>query len=402
MNVAEVLVRRPGMVWLATLAIMAPFAIAAILLQNHLNYDLIGDLPKDAPSVAGTDVLQQHFPAGMTGMTTVLLVNPSMDFSKEQGKAVISQVTNELNSQIQELNLADVRSLTAPLGMTSARTRNASTLDVSKEAQRQGSERLALEHYVTSMDQRNYVGTRFDLVLSQNPFSHLSIDSLNQIEQAVFAALPANIRQSTQLYVTGATASVRDLSHVTMGDRARIETLVIASVFVILILLLQRIFVSAYLLLSVLFSYYATLGVTFAVFWCLDPQGFTGIDWKVAIFLFTILVAVGEDYNIFLWTRIQEESAKCGVFHAECDVGITDALIKTGPIISSCGIIMAGTFASLLVGSLAEMKQLGFALAFGVLLDTFVVRPILIPAFLLLMRRFTSWRHRKPANQSQA
>jgi uncharacterized membrane protein YdfJ with MMPL/SSD domain len=116
-----------------------------------------------------------------------------------------------------------------------------------------------------------------------------------------------------------------------------------------------------YLLLSVLFSYYATLGVSFAAFWMLDPHGFTGIDWKVAIFLFTILIAVGEDYNIFLITRVGEEEREFGALR-----GITEALDRTGPIISSCGIIMAGTFASLLAGSLTEMMQLGFALSFGV------------------------------------
>src|SRR5205807_4124622 len=172
-----------------------------------------------------------------------------------------------------------------------------------------------------------------------------------------------DVRERSQLYAVGPTASVRDLQTVMQRDRGRIQSLVLASVFVILVLLLRRLVVTVYLLLSVLFSYYATMGVTFALFWALDPQGFAGIDWKVVIFLFTILIAVGEDYNIFLMTRIDEESKRYGPVR-----GITEALDRTGPIISSCGIIMAGTFASLLAGSLAEMKQLGFALAFGVLL----------------------------------
>jgi RND superfamily putative drug exporter len=112
----------------------------------------------------------------------------------------------------------------------------------------------------------------------------------------------------------------------------------------------------------------------------LNPESFTGLDWKVPMFLFTILIAVGEDYNIFLMARIEEEQKIHGAIK-----GITVALERTGSIISSCGIIMAGTFSSLLAGSLVGMDQLGLALATGVILDTFVIRPIMVPSFMILL-----------------
>jgi putative drug exporter of the RND superfamily len=283
-----------------------------------------------------------------------------------------------LRRQQERLELGDVRSLTSPLGVTPAAAAALAQSDVPAETRQEAIERVALDHYATSFGQRTWTGTRLDLILTQSPFSHQSIDDLDRVEEAIRAALPADKRQDTQMYVVGTTASVRDLARVMQSDRIRIEVLVLISVFVVLVVLLRGLVVPVYLLLSVLFSYFTTLGVAFAVFWALDPQGFAGIDWKVAIFLFTILIAVGEDYNIFLLTRVHEEQRQEGPVR-----GITTALSRTGPIISSCGIIMAGTFAALLGSSLTAMKQLGFALAFGVLLDTFVVRPILVPAFLI-------------------
>src|SRR5262249_10518272 len=155
--------------------------------------------------------------------------------------------------------------------------------------------------------ERAKVGTRLNLILQPGPFSPEAVAGLARVEAAVRDALPADTRADSQIYLAGPTASVRDLQAVVRQDRGRIELLVLGGVFLILILLLRQVVVSVYLLLSVLFSYYATLGVAFAVFWLLDPHGFTGIDWKVAIFLFTILIAVGEDYNIFLMSRVAEE-----------------------------------------------------------------------------------------------
>jgi RND superfamily putative drug exporter len=391
-KMGQLLRRRPTTVWLTTIALMAPFALVALFFYGHASYDLLSSLPADAPSVAGTRALQGHFPAGLMGATTVLLVNPGVDFSTEAGEAMVGELTERLTQRRDELGLADIRSLTTPLGVTEAADRALASLTVPAETVRETVRREALAHYVTDFGERAEIGTRLDLVLAENPFSRRSIDNLNRIERTVAASLPPGLEQGTQLFMVGPTAGIRDLRAVIDSDQVRIELLVLAGVFVILLLLLRKPVVSLYLLVSVLFSYYVTLGVAYGVFWLLDPAGFAGIDWKVTVFLFTILIAVGEDYNIFLMARVEEEQARHGPVR-----GVTEALARTGPIISSCGLIMAGTFASLLAGSLPEMKQLGFALAFGVLLDTFVVRPILVPAFLIVINS----RRLRPGSQGQ-
>jgi uncharacterized membrane protein YdfJ with MMPL/SSD domain len=377
---AQALTRRPKTIWAATVAIMLPFALAAVWFSDRVSYNLIGNLPADAPGVAGTAVLRRHFPAGLLGPVTILLVNEGVDFGSERGRGAVEQVTNRLRENAEQLRLADLRSLTVPLGITEAARRAFEGSDLPREAVQDAVRREARERYLSDMGGRKEVGTRLELVLQDDPFSREGINALNGLEETARAALPADLGDTTHVYVVGATANLRDLRAVTERDRGRVTLLVLGGVLVILFVLLRRPVVSAYLILSVLFSYYVTLGVALGLFWWLNPHGFEGIDWRVVIFLFTILIAVGEDYNIFLMARVDEEERRLGPV-----AGVTEALVRTGPIISSCGLIMAGTFASLLVGGLGEMKQLGFALAFGVLLDTFVVRPILVPAFLLIL-----------------
>src|SRR5204863_6526541 len=113
-----------------------------------------------------------------------------------------------------------------------------------------------------------------------------------------------------------------------------------------------------YLLLTVLFSYYATLGATMLVNYHLLGRPLVQVDWRVPFFLFTILVAVGEDYNILLITRALQERKRPGPVE-----GMRRALARTGGTLTSCGLIMAGTFATLMLSGLNTLIQIGFALA---------------------------------------
>lgn len=388
-RVAGVVRKKPGTVFAGSFAVMIPFAVIAVVCYDKLSYGLLSELPADNPSVIGTNAVSDHFSAGLTGPVTLLIHNPDLDFGERVNEKDVSEFTELLRERLDELGLDDVRSLSHPLGIMPAAQR-AEDANEAQLRELPGARRVfergvrrrkIVQHYVS--DRGAFAGhvTRVDVMFKTDPFSRDSIRRFEEFQQAVPRLLPESLRpasldprSATQLYFLGPTSSIRDLKRVTGQDQLRINVLVIVSVFVVLVALVRQLAIAGYLIVSVFFSYLVTLGLTYAVF------GFGGLDWKVPVFLFTILIAVGEDYNIYLMARIEEESKTYGPIR-----GTTEALAKTGGIISTCGVIMAGTFASLMTGALTGMNQLGFALSFGVILDTFVVRPILVPAYLILL-----------------
>ena len=176
-----------------------------------------------------------------------------------------------------------------------------------------------------------------------------------------------------EILVGGGTAVQYDTDVASRADNRLIIPIVLLIIGLILGLLLRSIAAAAILLLTVVLSFMATLGVCQLVFE--HVFGFAGADASFPLFAFIFLVALGIDYNIFLMTRVREEAMKIGTRK-----GVVKGLTVTGGVITSAGIVLAATFAVLGVLPLVFLAELGFAVAFGVLLDTIIVRSLLVPA----------------------
>jgi RND superfamily putative drug exporter len=173
--------------------------------------------------------------------------------------------------------------------------------------------------------------------------------------------------------VGGTSAVYFDVRTANNRDNKTIIPIILVVITLILGLLLRSIVSAIVLLGTVVLSYFATLGVCALVF--NHVFGFAGGDNSFPLFAFIFLVALGIDYNIFLMTRVREESAKIGT-----RTGVIKGVTVTGAVITSAGIVLAATFAVLGLLPLVPLAELGFAVAFGVLLDTIIVRSILVPA----------------------
>lgn len=222
---------------------------------------------------------------------------------------------------------------------------------------------------------------RFQVVLKVGPYDPKALAAVGQLRAAV------NQDGATGV-VEGSSAIVADLQASSNRDMVRVVIWVLAGVFVVLVLLLRALVAPLYLILTILLSYGATLGIVRVVFQ--NILGTSGVTWWVPIFMFVMLVALGMDYNIFLMGRVKEEVATSG--NRE---GVRTAVARTGGIITSAGIIMAGTFAAMMSASILGLVQVGFAVAVGILLDTFVVRTALVPAIAVLLGRWSWWPRRR-------
>ena len=206
------------------------------------------------------------------------------------------------------------------------------------------------------------------VTLIDDPNSDAAKQTIERLRANVEAVSPSAM-------VGGATAAQLDTTSASIRDRAVIIPVVLVAITIILALLLRSIIAPILLLLTTVLSFGSTLGVAALLF--NHVWNFPGADPSVILYGFVFLVALGIDYNIFLMTRVREESLKTGTAK-----GVIKGLVVTGGVITSAGIVLAATFAALGVIPILFLFQLAFIVAFGVLLDTFIVRSLLAPALI--------------------
>ncbi|MFD9466738.1 MMPL family transporter [Streptomyces sp. NPDC060027] len=332
-RVADLVDRAPRKVWAIALAgLLACAAFAPTLTAKGVPLDEI--FVNDAPSVAAQETLGRHFPGGSG--------NP----------AVI---------------IADADRVTRVTAAARATEGVASAAAVTASGQPGGGEPQAVDGRV-----------RVDVTLRSAADSDAAKETVARLREAVHAVPGADA------LVGGYTAQQYDTRQTAERDRTLIVPVVLAIILVILIGLLRSLLMPVLLVATVALNFLATLGISSLVF--RHGFGFTGTDASVPLYGFVFLVALGVDYNIFLMSRVREESLRHGVRQ-----GVLRGLVATGGVITSAGVVLAATFAALGVIPLAFLVQIAFIVAFGVLLDTLVVRSLLVPALVRDIGRRAWW-----------
>ena len=225
----------------------------------------------------------------------------------------------------------------------------------------------------------NGLAYRMTVLLADNPNSYDAMSTVDDIR-----IILKQYDGEGDAVVSGSPALTTDIRDTINRDLLRAIGFVLLGIFIVLLVMLRSAVAPIYLIATVVLSFTFTLGLTnivFQTFYDVD-----GLTWYVPFFTFVFLVALGVDYSIFLFGRVKEEVGHHGVHE-----GIHVAVATTGSIITSAGIILSGTFAAMMTGEIMGLVELGFAVAFGVLVDTFVVRTVLDPALAALFGRWTWW-----------
>jgi putative drug exporter of the RND superfamily len=324
--------RRP---WFTIGAITVIFLVGAIgVTQYSSEATVLGAFRNSTEGTEGYDTLKAAFPPGALGPATVVV-------DRQDGPITDADVTA---AQDALKKVPQIGTITDPTGRS-----------------------------------EDGKAVAFNVAFPDDPYSNAALDRTQEMRDAL-----AGLGPELKGYVGGVSAIMRDYRDGAQHDLDVVVPLVLIVILLTLVALLRAIVAPLYLIGSVILSFFGILGVCLVFFTQVLDE--TGFDPSFPIFAFIFLVALGVDYNIFLMDRVREEAKRIGTRR-----GALRALVATGPVITSAGIILAATFSVLAMLPITVLVELGTVVAFGVLVDTFVVRSMLVPAIITVVGDKSWW-----------
>ncbi|MFD2442452.1 MMPL family transporter [Bacillus sp. CGMCC 1.16607] len=319
------------------------------------SFNLLKSFPDDMPSRVGFELLEDHYPAGQLAPVTIILHTDKKITVNEEFFQKITSLEKEL--EVQE----GVNSVT-PL-ITEKMMKDISLLP------------------------RNFLAesgnaVRLQVILNSNPYEVKSLETVKHLRDSAEQLIKRSGLSTNdyQLHFSGQSASQLDVNEMNQRDMIVLFSVVTVLLTIMLWFQTRSVLLPILMMSTILLSYFATLGFGWWIFKHL--MGYEAISYRLPVYTFVFMVALGIDYNIMLVSRIKEEATKLPWKEA---VGKGVAL--TGGVISSAGLILAATFTVLMTQPLQELFLFGFTMALGILLDTFLIRGIFLPAILILTNK---------------
>ena len=364
-RVGRLVARRPRIVFSIT---MLGIVIATLPSWTIIpSFNFIDGFPDSAESKQGYGLLSEAFPPGQLAPTEIFI---------ESQNASVADSLESIESLAASIASTDgvlrVSGPTRPIGVP---------VDPETAAM-QGALRYISADGSTA---------RLEVILDDDPYSSESLSNIVDVRELTESS--ELVRSgAARVLVGGETAVQADTKASIDADIRWLAPVSIVAIFAVLVFLLRSIVAPLYLVFSVVVSFGATFGLSIFIFQ--QVFGHSGVAYSNGVWMFIFLVALGADYNIFVMSRIREAVEKEGFRN-----GVATAVGRTGGVVTSAGIILAGTFAVLTTLPLRDIFQLGFAVMLGVLIDTFVVRALLVPSMAAWLGELSWWPKRSAAGK---
>ena len=410
-RIARTVLEHPARM-LATTTIVLALLIGGMAYFD-LSYDSLESLPSDVESVEGFEALREGFPAGSLAPTSVYVMFPNGEtLYDSENLATVDAVAAALAEVDGVVALtgptdpfgrgtgpgidairASIDAIPADIreSIATARTEGASGPPAGAEIDPDSELGQAIGLYVTSLGFASDDASvaEMQVTLSENPYGGAAMDLMPDIREAARDAVEANGLERDAILVGGETAENANTRTANTRDSLVVLPIILLAIMVILGWLLRSVVAALYLGATIAFTYFATLGFSILVFRFVF--GHESLSSSVPFLLFVFVNALGVDYSIYLMSRIREEAEQFDLRHAT-----ERALVRTGGVITSAGIILAGTFAALMSLPLRDLFQFGFAVSAGVLIDTFITRSLIVPSIVELLGDRNWWPGKGP------